>query len=239
MVLTKVSGLKKTVLKTLIPLLAVVLAGTYYYTQVLSVGNVKGVSMMPELNNGDRAIFQKRFFSPKIGEIYLVDRADAPEHSDGVVYNLIKRVVAGPGDELSFNPQTGEWLTLNGGRVAVDLMDAQKSLILTSQGGKSKGEQVSLNLGVNLVNNINVYKVDESSLHGTQKKEVLKRELLNFPFLRKVANAQNVAVVTVPKDHYFVMSDNWSGNVDSRYFGPIHKKHLASRMISSVKNGEQ
>lgn len=237
MVLTKGRGFRKTALKILLPLLAALTAGTYYYTQVLSVGNVKGVSMMPALNNGERVIFQKRFFSPQMGEIYLVDHAEAPEHKNGEVKNLIKRVVAGPGDTLSFNSQTGEWLTLNGENISVNLIDTQKALVLTSQGGESKGEQVSLYLGVNLINGVSVYKVDESSLLGTLKKEKLKKELLNFPFLRKAADKNNVAVVIVPKDHYFVMSDNWSGNVDSRYFGPVHKSNLVAKMISTVKNG--
>ncbi|MCI5108720.1 MAG: signal peptidase I [Candidatus Pacebacteria bacterium] len=54
--------------------------------------------------------------------------------------------------------------------------------------------------------------------------EVLSEEYV------KLTKTDNLSVTLAP-DEYFVMGDNRSGSSDSRYWGPLEKKHIIGRPI--------
>lgn len=232
--------LNRNPLKTLPRLLGKILVvasslalGSALYYSTFDVANIKGISMMPTISNGDRAVLQKRFFAPEIGKVYSLNEFDS-EYSNGqALHRLIKRVIAGPGDTLTFYASTGEWLSVNGKQLDLRPNKTLPELSLTSHAKGSEGESVSLIPYFNHDLGTPVYKVAVEEFDGSVGKQNFRRSLLHYPYLAKLAAQGDQVSITVPEDHYFVMSDNWSGNVDSRYFGPIHKSIISKGMIKS------
>jgi signal peptidase I len=61
-----------------------------------------------------------------------------------------------------------------------------------------------------------------------------KHKHLIYKFVRPFAPKKiNIANITVPPDHYYLMADNRDNAMDSRYIGFVHKDSIKARMLYS------
>lgn len=210
---------------------------TTLFVHTLGSSKVNGISMSPTIEHGDRIVVQTRFSSPKVGEIYSVTGLDLSDLGKSKVGNLIKRVIAGPGDRLVFHAASGEWLSINGKDVVISSAAKHSNMVLTSDAADTKGEKARLVAGMNTVMGTPVYRVQVDNPQASRVRQEFVKQLFNFPFLAKNVNQQGLVVVDIPNDYYFVMSDNWAGNMDSRYFGPVHESHLTDGLVKVRKAG--
>lgn len=96
--------LKKQGTKILYYLLVVVIMFLFTYILTQTVGGyarVYGISMEPQLAEGDRLIYWKPFYEPQRGDVVIC------RTGKGVKNELVKRVIGLPGDEVNINNETG------------------------------------------------------------------------------------------------------------------------------------
>jgi signal peptidase I len=41
--------------------------------------------------------------------------------------------------------------------------------------------------------------------------------------------------IKIPKEHIFVLGDNWERSVDSRHFGPVPLKNIQGKVLGVTK----
>lgn len=185
------------------------------------ISNITGVSMLPTVESGDKAIFKKIFTNDLVGKVHSVSTFKTSYIDSGTTGNLIKRVIAGPGDTLVFDVRSGEWLEINGQKVIINPPLQHKNRV---QAYKEKTIELIAGRVEHLGNPI--YRAPANKIRAIG--------LLHYPYLTEHATSTGLVVVNVPEDHYFVMSDNWVSNLDSRYFGPIHKRYLRHRALAII-----
>ncbi|MCC5453142.1 signal peptidase I [Rheinheimera sp. UJ51] len=189
------------------------------------IANITGISMLPLIKNGDKAFMQSVGSKIEVGKIHGVSSFKTSYSETGVSPNLMKRIIAGPGDTLVFHASTGEWLSINGQDVVISPAQGHEDLFLTNASKTYKllaGEIEHLKTPI--------YRVETNNVNDMP---------ITFAYLNEHADVDHKVVVHVPDDHYFVMSDNWLGNLDSRYFGPIHKRHLRFKVVAVLPKHTQ
>lgn len=198
--------------------------------------NIHGNSMMPFIHDGDRLVMSSFFRKPKVGKVYSI--------AAGATYanpkmGLVKRVIAGPGDVLEFNAQSGEWLSYNGQAVVINEHSDLPRYKMHSEEADSKGAVLSLVPAFNQLMQLPMYRLlPEQPLHSASQQRFYKT-VLTYPFIQQRAAANGLTKVTVPAGHYFVMSDNWGSNLDSRFFGPLPEHVFKYYFVSKRKPVEQ
>lgn len=216
---------------------ALALALTAMRSTLISV-RIEGNSMLPAFSSGDSLLMQQRFFKPEIGEIYSIDKSAIPDKYQ-ISMSLVKRVVAGPGDELVFNSLTGEPLSKNSETVNfTSLEGVVKSFLLESHEQDSYGETLRVIPAYNEVLALKTYRLQPDQNFDQGRKKLFLEKVRHYPFLQELSQAGNSHIVKliVPAGHYFVLSDNLSSNLDSRYFGFIPESAVTHRMLR-VKGG--
>ncbi len=198
--------------------------------------NIQGNSMMPFIHNGDRLLMSSFFLKPKVGKVYSI--------AAGATYanpkmGMVKRVIAGPGDVLEFNAHSGEWLSYNGQAVVINEHSDLPRYKKHSEEADSKGAVLSLVPAFNQLMQLPMYRLlPDQPLHSASQQRFYKR-VLKYPFIQQRAAANGLTKVTVPAGHYFVMSDNWGSNLDSRFFGPLPEQVFKYYFVSKRKPVEK
>lgn len=127
-------------------------------------------AMHPNFNKGKK-IFLLRFFSPKIGDVVLIESP----HGNGELY--LRRIAAREGDTVEIQ----------------------------------KGE----------------IQVNSAPVQFTWK--VLRKDDRLFPM--DFSMRDYYPVVKLKRNEYFVLCDNLDRGMDSRFFGPVQKKHIKGRYV--------
>lgn len=198
--------------------------------------DIKGNSMMPFIYNGDRLVMSSFFRKPKVGKVYSI--------AAGATYanpkmGMVKRVIAGPGDVLEFNAQSGEWLSYNGQAVVINEQSDLPRYKKYSEEADSKGAVLSLVPAFNELMQLPMYRLrPDQPLHSASQQRFYKT-VLTYPFIQQRAAANGLTKVTVPAGHYFVLSDNWGSNLDSRFFGPLPEHVFKYYFVSKLKSVEK
>lgn len=229
------SALKKLLLITLSIVVCLIALIMFFGLTKLTV-KIEGNSMMPAIQNGDRLLMSKAFFKPKVGGIYSVAERSTPANPDK---GLVKRVIAGPGDVLEFNAHTGEWLSYNGNAVVVAENNDLPWKLLSSKETDSYGALLKLRGAFNHLLQLPMYRLLPEQPIDNEKQRLFLKKVLHYPYIQQRQSANGLTKVVVPAGHYFVMSDNWSSNLDSRLFGPLPEHVLTHRYISKRKPVEK
>lgn len=75
---------------------------TYIFTQTVGgYARVYGISMEPQLKEGDRLIYWKPFYQPQRGDVVIC------RTGKGIGNELVKRVIGLSGDEIDIDNETG------------------------------------------------------------------------------------------------------------------------------------
>lgn len=203
---------------------ALLYTGFYTMDHKLSavrIKNVNGISMEPTIKDRSKVALKPSIGKITLNSVYTIERDEEKSL-------LIKRVIAGPGDKLTFNSLTGEWLKINDTEIIYQPLQGEHPV----QYKFTRNDQT---LRLQVIKRLNKYLgIETYTLHlpGLDAKidrNRLTLDIVRFPFLRQHANSAGTTEITVPKDHYFVMSDNWVGNIDSRFFGPIHRSQFIDK----------
>ena len=159
----------------------------------------------PDLSSG------RRFFrnNVKRGEIIVFKHPQSKEHPEHNVLNLIKRVIALPGDKVS----------VNNGVIRINGVDAK----LTYK------EEV----------NYYDYPTGETYIIKRYEEKLplsdAPTHIVGYVDEMKYSFTNNFPEVTVPAGHYFVMGDNRDCSKDSRCgLGFIPEENLMGRAIGTV-----
>lgn len=192
--------------------------------------NVQGPSMMPLIHNGDVVLLSSMFIKPRVGVVYAIAKGATYANPDK---GLIKRVIAGPGDVLEFNAHTGEWLSYNGQAVVIREKSDLRRYKSQSMETDTMGALLTMVPAFNQLTQLPMYRLlPDQPLHSASQQRYLKK-LLYYPYIQQRAAANGYTKVTMPAGHYFVLSDNWTGNLDSRYFGPVPEHVFTHYFISA------
>ncbi|MDE5990831.1 MAG: signal peptidase I [Clostridia bacterium] len=89
-----------------------------FTTTITSIG-VRGISMMPNVQEGDRLILLKRGYTLDYGDIVVFHREEDEE-------SAVKRIIAKGGDVISFDKNELKWVR-NGEYVEEDYFDGEYS----------------------------------------------------------------------------------------------------------------
>lgn len=228
----KLFGLAKTIAKIVLTIVVCFILLAIYARLTVCHVTISGNSMMPVIYDGDRLRMSRLFTAPEVGEIYSI-KAGATAANQNV--GLLKRVIAGPGDVLEFHAATGEWLSYNGVKVVITENRDLKSYKSYSKEPDSYGALLSVQGGFNQLSNLPLYRLQPNQpLYSAEQKRYYKT-MLHYPYIQGRASIDGITKVTVPPGHYFVMSDNWTGNLDSRYFGPLPERVFDYRLVSKQK----
>lgn len=222
------SALKKLLLITL-SIVACLIALIMFFGLTKLTVKIEGNSMMPAIQNGDRLLMSKAFFKPKVGGIYSVAEGSTLANPDK---GLVKRVIAGPGDVLEFNAHTGEWLSYNGNAVVVAENNDLPWKLLSSKETDSYGALLKLRGAFNHLLQLPMYRLLPEQSIDNEKQRLFLKKVLHYPYIQQRQSANGQAKVIVPAGHYFVMSDNWSSNLDSRFFGPLPERAFQLVLIN-------
>lgn len=160
---------------------------------------VDGPSMMPSLYDGEKLIVQA-IGKPDNGSIVVI-RVDENFNSKKDLKNgkeLVKRVIAVPGDYFYFNEESK--LVLNGVVITEDY--------LLDEDGNFYNTNGSLDINEVIKTRTNPFDFrDKAKING-----------------QSICTPSSECVV--PEDYYFVMGDNRSISHDSRDFGLVHKSQI-------------
>lgn len=228
--LTQKTSKFKTFLGRSAIVVACIILGLILVRNNLIRANVIGNSMMPFFQDGAVLLMQKRILSPDIGDVYGIEGVKLSYHPQWGE-KLIKRVVAGPGDTLTFNVESGEMITFNGQSVSYPIRRDAKAYLLQSEEDNSFGEVVRILPARNTVLNIDVLRVEPDQDVSDPKRKLFVDRIRDYPFLLSQAKGKALVTMTVPDEHYFVLSDNMSSNLDSRYFGFVPESALTHRLL--------
>lgn len=221
--------------KKIILVLLLLIVGFAIFSPARMHSRIVGISMTPTIEDGDIAILERRLSDPIIGGIYTVSGLVVFNKGKVVPTNLIKRVIAGPGDRLVFHVATGEWLSINGQKVIIERSMTYPDAVLTSMESKTYGEKIRLTAGINKFLNTPVYQMKIDNPNATPSRAAFAKTIVNLPYLKTREDKNGLMEVRVPKDHYFLMSDNRAGNIDSRFFGPVHKSFIDKKVLKIRK----
>lgn len=182
--------------------------------------SILGQSMEPSLEDKS-TVFFKRYSKFKRGDIVIFSL----DKNNKVKKKYIKRVVGLPNDVLAFD-NFGNLLSINGNNIPYfKISDSNifENKKLTSK--KLKEHFFILYPYLNKIDQVtfSVYLADTSSLDLKDKEFQNYTELVfDYPFLKN-----HNYKITIPKDYYFVLSDNRHVGEDSRKFGLIHKDNFS------------
>lgn len=224
---------KNKVLKRVLFVALAIIVALFSLRETLVRINVVGNSMLPAFSHGTVILMQKRFFKPEIGQVYAIDRSFIPEEYH-MNMSLVKRVVAGPGDVIVFDAETGEPVSKNGLGVKFTSLEGKvRSFLLESHEENSYGATLRVVPAYNDAFGIQSYRIDPGQEIKSGDQRAFLKEVLNYPFIQEQAKlqGQRFVTLTVPSEHYFVLSDNLSSNLDSRYFGFIPSDGVSHRML--------
>ena len=113
---SRLSPWVRTLLEWVVVLVVALLVAVFVRTYVVQTYFIPSISMEPTLQVGDHILVLKaayRFTSPAIGDV-IVFKAPPAEHSacdDPQVQDLVKRIIATPGDTIA---SRGQQIILNG-----------------------------------------------------------------------------------------------------------------------------
>ena len=177
-------------------------------------------SMVPTLLVGDLILVNKFHYGIRLPVVNtLLVRNNMPKHGDVIVFrypvdpriDYIKRVVALPGDEITYTNQT---LFLNGVKAPVQSLGD-----FYDEDSMRYAPKYSETLG----NNTHNLLVDtkRASIYRPKDSFVKFRDNCRY-------TAEGVSC-KVPAGHYFVMGDNRDNSEDSRYWGFVPDENIVGR----------
>lgn len=198
--------------------IAVVLA-LVVNTFFISLVQVDGHSMVPTLQHEERLVVRKIAYEPQTQDIVII--------KSGVLQKyIVKRVIALPGEEISFDNQLN--VTINGERIEEPYIAA----LQVSTGGlyrypltvPKKGEVADLNLitaemqlGLS-TNGVQITNGEDGTLYIEGSRLVDDGKFIE-------------GETTYKQDCYFVMGDNRNGSSDSRTLGLIPDEEIIGEAI--------
>ncbi len=200
----------------LFPVIAVVF---FLRSFVVEPFKIPSGSMIPTLLVGDLILVNKYAYGVRLPVVHTkVLEVGRPKPGDVMVFrypkdptvDYIKRVVAGPGDKISYENKR---LTLNGAPVPVtpagEFYDGER-LTLTRQYSEKLGE----------IEHKVLTELDKTSfMTGVEA----------FPHRDRCTYTSTGLTCTVPPGHYFVMGDNRENSLDSRFWGFVPEENIVGK----------
>ena len=175
-----------------------------------------------------------------------------PENNDVVIFrfpsvytgidpyystNLVKRIVAGPGDTLQF---INKRVYVNGSEVSLP-----KSILRSFNNIKPAGkEDEKIYYNGSGWNNHNYGPIripaKGDTIHINLENINIWKQLIVFEYEKKIVREEGSVITIegkpvrdyiVKKDHYFVIGDNFSNSHDSRHFGFINEDMITGKAL--------
>ena len=165
------------------------------FTFVCRFVTVQGPSMMNTLKDGDRLIISNLFYTPKTGDIVVVQDSQEEEFRGPI----IKRVIATAGETVDINNDTWEiTVTHLDGSVEVLKEEYANKVYLDNDGDGEKESLVPMTYGISDFYYPNAIKEED------------------YPHV-------------VKEGCVFVLGDNRTNSLDSRYVGDIDQRKILGK----------
>lgn len=162
-------------------------------------------------------------------------RSEYHNTEDGalVIDSEIDRMIMKPGDIVYFIPPEFEGFKDN---PDFKLADHYISRLIASE-----GDSVEIKKGVVYVNDKKLdgfYGV--AAKYGLTEQEYIDKQKesdSNFKLTQEENDFfnQSMVKIKIPKEHIFVLGDNWERSVDSRHFGPVPLKNIQGKVLGVTK----
>jgi signal peptidase I len=195
---------------------------------------VNGISMMPSIAHGEVYGTVTFWGSVKRHDVFMInpDYIEEPgiKHPGGP---YMKRIVGLPGDTLTFSKKDGSLLHINGLEINLSRAPEYTGYKMRSKLPKSKGATITNHAYQLTMGDVSypIYRADNSEFASDFKLKSYTDVVFNFPWLSKQKHSGETVSVTVPKDHYFSLSDNRPAGTDSRHFGFVPKRALQQKTL--------
>lgn len=184
---------------------------------IFSLVQVDGQSMEPTLHHGERLVVRKCFYHPDQGDIVIV-------HSEAIQKNIVKRVIALPGDTVRFDDTLKTCVNDN----VIDepyIAELQYSvgnlyqypLVVPQKGSVADLDVLLAEYGLKMMDGTMTLNV-----HDDGTADVIGSELVqDGKFIP--------GETTYKQDCYFVMGDNRNHSSDSRSLGLIPASEIIGK----------
>ncbi|MGC6585125.1 signal peptidase I [Paenibacillus sp. Dod16] len=153
-----------------------------------------------------------------------------------VVDTVIDNKTLKPGDIVYFQPPEFEGFP---GNPDFKLADYNISRVIANP-----GDSIEIKKGKILVNNKKLdYFFGEVSKYGFTKNVYIEKEKEdnpNFELSQEEMDFfnQSIPKMKIPKNHIFVIGDNWGRSVDSRHFGPVPYENIQGKVLGVTKEAK-
>lgn len=197
--------------------------------QCVTIYWVDGTSMVNTLENGDMVI-SKSINKIERGSIVIAAGGERlnPETNSMEHYNIIKRVVAGPMDEIVFKSY--------GDPEHPNKTDLVELYIKTEDGFKPEKELAYDEQWYLLTSEEGYLDIDMLKDGFDQTMFLNKTFVLYYGDMDDITDDQE-AVIKLKEDEYFLLGDNRNRSQDSRHYGIFKGDKIIGRVASVMQKG--
>jgi signal peptidase I len=206
--------------------------------------NTVGRSMSPTLQPGDVVVTSRVDQISKRGKIALFDINKLPEKQRKLLDSksstpmYVKRVVGLPGDNISFDASNGAITSINKQNLPAPLFTKEAGFKLVDVDHKATKIVVKPHFvdAGDYKHSVHLMMSRYSELNKEQKALLDKLIRKIQPEFLGAKIIGDVVSITVPKGHYFIMSDNRTMGIDSRHFGFVPFNALVSVVNKKIED---
>jgi signal peptidase I len=195
---------------------------------------VNGISMMPSIAHGEVYGTVTLWNSVERHDVFMIN----PDHieSPGVKHPAgpyMKRIIGLPGDTLTFSKEDGSLLRINERDISLSRASEYSGYKMRSKLPESKGATINNHAYLLTMDDVSypIFRSEISAFASNSKLKKYTDIVFNFPWLSRQEHNGKTVSVTVPKDHYFSLSDNRPAGTDSRHFGFVPKRALQQKAL--------